>query len=199
VVAAAGRGDAPDWRIAAALPLDPPRPATAGYRPLTKVLHWSTVAALVAQFTIGYAMDAGGSGRGRGRGRGGGPGRGRGRGGDLDVFGDDGLLTAHVVLGVTILVLATVRLWWRRRSTLPPWAPGLSAAERTLAHWNERALYTLLFAVPLTGLWLVLISDDAVAVHIASHVALFVVVAAHVGLVLKHQLLDRDRLLRRMI
>jgi len=157
------------------------------------------VAALIAQFTIGYAMDAGESGRGRGRGRGGGSGRGRGRGGDLTVFGDDGLLTAHVVLGVTILVLATVRVWWRRRSTLPPWAPGLSAAERTLAHWNERALYTLLFVVPLTGLWLVLISDDAVAVHIASHVALFVVVASHVGLVLKHQLLDRDRLLRRMI
>ena len=135
------------------------------------------MAALIAQFTIGYAMDAGESGRGRGRGRGGGSGRGRGRGGDLTVFGDDGLLTAHVVLGVTILVLATVRVWWRRRSTLPPWAPGLSAAERTLAHWNERALYTLLFVVPLTGLWLVLISDDAVAVHIASHVALFVVVA----------------------
>ncbi|MPY92613.1 MAG: hypothetical protein GEV08_05940 [Acidimicrobiia bacterium] len=56
-------------------------------------------------------------GRGRGRGRGGGPGRGRGRGGDdLVVFGDDGLLTAHVVLGVTIIVLAAVRLYWRRRT-----------------------------------------------------------------------------------
>jgi len=117
----------------------------------------------------------------------------------LEVFGDNRLLTAHVVLGLTILVLATVRLWWRRRSTLPPWAPGLSTAERTLAHWTERALYTLLFVMPLSGLWLVLISDDAVAVHVASHVAFFVAVTAHVGLVLKHQLLDRDHLLRRMI
>jgi cytochrome b561 len=166
------------------------------------VLHWVTVSALLAQFVIGYAMDPGGGrGRGRGRGRGGdgsGRGRGRGRGGDLDVFGDDGLLTAHVLLGATILLLAIVRVLWRRRTSLPPWAPGLSAAERTLAHWTERALYVLLFAIPGTGLWLVLVSDDALAAHVASHVAFFVVITAHVGLVLKHQLIDRDGLLRRM-
>lgn len=173
--------------------------ATTSYSPATKVLHWLTVTALVVQFIIGYSMDADDSGRGRGRGRGGESGRGRGRGGDLEIFGDNRLVTAHVVLGVTILVLATTRLWWRRHSTLPPWAPGLSPAERMLAHWTERVLYTLLFAIPLTGLWLVLVSDDAVAVHVASHVTFFVAVTAHVGLVLKHQLIDRDRLLRRML
>jgi cytochrome b561 len=166
---------------------------------VTRTLHWLTVTALLAQFVIGYTMDAGGRGRGRGRGRGEGSGRGRGRGGDLEVFGDDALLTAHVLLGVSILLLAIVRVLWRRRSTLPPWAPGLSPAERTLAHWTERTLYVLLFAIPATGLWLVLVSDDALPVHVASHVAFFVALAAHVGLVLKHQLIDRDRLLRRML
>jgi cytochrome b561 len=172
---------------------------TVKYTPVTRALHWLTVAALTTQFVIGYSMDAGGSGRGRGRGRGGDSGRGRGRGGDLEVFGDDTLLTVHVMLGVSILVLATVRLLWRRHTTLPPWAPGLSPAERRLAHWTERVLYVLLFAIPLTGLWLVLVSDDAVAVHVAAHVAFFVAFAAHIGLVLKHQLLDRDHLIRRMI
>lgn len=167
-----------------------------GYAPLTKVLHWLTVAALTAQFTLGYLLDV--DGRGRGRGRGGESGRGRGRGGDVDVF-DGGLLTAHVALGVTILTLATVRVLWRRHATLPPWAPGLSAAERTLAHWTERALYVLLFAMPLSGLWLVLVSDDAVGFHVASHLAFFAAFAAHLGLVLKHQLIDRDHLVRRMI
>jgi cytochrome b561 len=104
----------------------------------------------------------------------------------------------HVALGVSILVLATVRLVWRRRSKLPPWAEGLSLFERKLAHRTEQALYVLLFAIPLSGLCLVLISEDAVAVHIASHIAFFVVIAAHLGLVLKHQLIDRDHLLRRM-
>lgn len=171
-----------------------------GYGPVTKGLHWLTVAAIVTQLIIGYSLDVGGRGRGRGRGRGGESGRGRGRGGDdLDVFGDNRLLTAHVILGVTILVLASVRLYWRQHTTLPPWAPGLSPAERTLAHWTERALYVLLFAMPLSGLWLVLVSDDAVTIHVTSHIAFFVVIAAHVGLVLKHQLIDRDGLLRRMI
>jgi len=174
-------------------------PPSPGYRPVTKVLHWLTVSALLVQFVIGYTMEAGDSGRGRGRGRGGESGRGRGRGGDLEVFGDNGLLTAHVVVGMTILVLAAIRLWWRRRSTLPPWAPGLSAAERRFAHRTEQSLYALLFVIPLSGLWLVLISDDAVAIHVASHIAFFVVVSAHVGLVLKHQLINRDQLLHRMV
>ena len=176
---------------------EPPPRREPGYGPVTKTLHWLTVAALATQFTIGYLLDVGG--RGRGRGRGGDSGRGRGRGGDLDVFGDDRLLTAHVVVGVTILVLAAIRLYWRRRSTLPPWAEGLSPLERTIADWNERVLYLMLFVIPLTGLWLVLVSDDAVALHITSHVVFFVAVSGHVGLVLKHQLVNRDRLLRRMI
>jgi cytochrome b561 len=169
------------------------------YGAVARWLHWLTVVALAAQFTVGYLLDVGGQGRGRGRGQGDGRGRGRGRGGeDLDVFGD-GLLTLHVALGLTILALALVRWWWRRRQGLPPWAATLSAIERTIAHWTERVLYLLLVVIPVTGLWLVLVSDDAVGVHVASHVAFFVALAAHVGLVLKHQFVDRDGLLWRML
>ena len=80
------------------------------------------VIAILGQFVIGYAMDAGESGRGRGRGRGEGSGRGRGRGGGYDPFGDDRLLTVHVILGATILALAVIRLAWRLATPLPPWA-----------------------------------------------------------------------------
>ena len=177
---------------------EPATQGRSGYGFTTKTLHWLTVAALAAQFSIGYLLDVGGRGRGRGRGRGEGSGQGRGRGGDLDVFGDR-LLTVHVVLGLTILTLAAVRVYWRRRAGLPPWAKTLSTAERTLAHWTERALYLFLFVVPVTGLWLIFVSDDAVPVHIASHIAIFVAITAHLGLVLKHELINRDRLLRRMI
>jgi len=176
--------------------MDPSPDRAPGYGVVTRVLHWLTVTVLITQFIVGYSLDV--DGRGRGRGRGGESGRGRGRGGGLAIFGDNRLLTLHVLIGVTILVLATVRLLWRQRTTLPPWAPGLSATERILAHWTERSLYVLLFVMPLSGLWLVLVNDDAVAVHVASHIAFFVVVAAHVGLVLKHQLINRDGLLRRM-
>ena len=57
-----------------------------------------------------------------------------------------------------------------------------------------------MFAIPITGLWLIVADDDdALTPHVIAHVAFFVVITLHVGLVLKHQLLDRDRLLRRML
>ena len=170
-----------------------------GYGLVTKTLHWTMVVAIATQFVVGYLLE-GESGRGRGRGRGDGSGRGRGRGGDLEVFGDDSLLTLHVLLGVTILTLATVRLAWRRTTPLPPWAPTLSAFERALATWTERALYLLMFAIPITGLGMVLAGDDdLLALHVATHVAFFVVLPFHIGLVAKHQFVDRDGLLWRML
>ena len=174
----------------------PLRNGAHGYGLVTRSLHWVMVLAILAQFVIGYVMDAGGRGRGRGRGEG----SGRGRGGGYDPFGDDRLLTVHVILGSVILALAVVRLAWRLATPLPPWAATLSPGERTLAHWTERALYMLMFAIPLTGLWLIVADDDdARWPHILSHIALFIAFVLHVSLVLKHQLVDRDRLVRRML
>ncbi|SDK19645.1 cytochrome b [Streptomyces indicus] len=177
-----------------------------GYGTVTKTLHWLVFAALAVQFALGYVMDPDDSGQGRGRGRGrgagSGHGRGRGRGGEdgYEVFGDDRLLTLHVVLGVAILVLAALRLLWRVSTPLPPWAPTLRSYERVLATWTERALHLLSFAIPATGLWLVLAGDDdAVGPHVAAHAAFFLALAVHLGLVLKHQLVDRDRLVKRML
>ena len=108
-------------------------------------------------------------------------------------------MTLHVALGLTILALAIARVLWRRHAGLPPWAATLSSSERFLAHWTEHALMLLLFLIPLTGLWLVLVSDDALSLHVASHIAFYVALATHVGLVLKHQLINRDGLLKRML
>lgn len=193
-----------------------------GYGWVTKLLHWLTFAVIVAQFVVGYLMDADDSGRGRGRGR--------GRGGESDAIampplrhgaddGGDQLVLVHVVLGVTILVLATVRLAWRISGRLPEWAESLGDGERRLEALAEKALYLLLFAIPITGLGLVfasgettdlgsgelsapfeIVDDDVwLAAHIAAHVAFFVVVALHIGLVLKHTVVRRDGLLQRML
>jgi cytochrome b561 len=40
--------------------------------------------------------------------------------------------------------------------------------------------------------------DLLLGAHIATHLTLFVALVVHVGLVLKHQFVDRDRLLNRM-
>ncbi|GAA4365102.1 cytochrome b [Nocardioides caricicola] len=156
-----------------------------GYGLVTKTLHWVTVLAVAAQFTVGYLMDDD-SGRGRGRGRGEASGHGRGRGGD----DDPDLLWVHVALGLTILALALLRVLWRR-TALPPWASQLTAGDRRFLHATEVALLTTLFVVPLTGLALVLGDDDLLALHVAAHVAFFAALAAHLTIVLRRRLLPR--------
>lgn len=172
--------------------------AGVGYSPATKALHWLTVLALAAQFAVGYAMgaDDGGQGRGRGRGRGGDSGRGRGRGGDGGGYLDDPdtLVKVHVALGLTVLVLALVRVVWRRVAGLPPWAEQLSPGQRRLAHWTERTLLATLFVIPLSGLALVISGDDdLVSIHVAGHVVFLAALVAHVGLVVGKRLLPRMR------
>jgi len=173
-------------------PRRPLRNGAHGYGLVTKSLHWLMVLAIFTQFVIGFSMGARPGGRGRGKGH--------GRGGGYEPFGSNHLLTVHVILGSTILTLAVIRLAWRLTTPLPPWADTLTDGERTLAHWTERALYVLMFAIPITGLWLVLENEgEARWPHVLSHIAFFVVFVLHISLVLKHQLLDRDRLLQRML
>ena len=169
----------------------PLRNGAHGYGLVTRTLHWVMVAAIFTQFAIGFSMGARpGGGRGKGSGD-------RSR---YEPFGSNHLLTVHVILGSVILTLAVIRLVWRWTTPLPPWADTLTAGERTLAHWTERALYGLMFAIPLTGLWLVLEDDDdARWPHVLSHIAFFIVFVLHISLVVKHQLVDRDRLLQRML
>jgi cytochrome b561 len=144
-------------------------------------------------------MDPVDGGRDRGRGRGEGRGRGRGRGGDEELLDNlEGLLAVHVALGLTILALAVLRVAWRRTG-LPPRAATLRDGERTLAHWTERVLLATLFVIPLSGLLVLVVDDEWLPLHVGGHIAFFVALAAHLGLVLRHQLVDRDRLLSRMI
>lgn len=178
-----------------------------GYGVVTKLVHWATVVLLTAQFSVGYALT----------------------GADWPLewavdrwFGGDeeGLLWVHVGIGVALLLVAAFRTLWRVATPLPPWAEALSAGERRLASTVERVLYWLLWLIPLSGLALLLLTgedwevgrdrewqpplelvdDDALlSVHIATHVTFFVALAVHVGLVLRHTVVSRDGLLRRML
>jgi cytochrome b561 len=120
-----------------------------------------------------------------------------------------------------ILILAAVRLINRRSTTLPPFPPTMSHAERMIASASERLLYTLMFALPLVG-WgmlsaghypIVLLGNlhlpailpanpDLYAVLRKTHTVLayllFFTFLAHLGAVLFHTLILRDRLLKRM-
>lgn len=131
------------------------------------------------------------------------------------------LYSWHKWLGITILLLVALRLAWRLThqppAPLPAPAWQLKAAELT-----HGLLYVLMFAVPLSG-WLMSSAkgfpvvwfgvlplpdlvgkDEALGdlfklAHQWLNFSLLGLVALHLGAVLKHQFIDRDTTLSRIL
>lgn len=116
-------------------------------------------------------------------------------------FLGDGVTSAevHVLLGLLVIALGLARLVWRRLTPLPPWAAHLSDAERRLESALEKLMMTMVLVVPATGLLLVLGEEDWLPVHVTAQVLLLAGVAVHVGLVLRHTVVRRERHLSRML
>jgi cytochrome b561 len=132
------------------------------------------------------------------------------------------LLTYHKWAGITILALSALRLLWRLTHTPPPLPATAPAWQNQAAHAAHWLLYALFFAVPLAGwlyssatgfpiLYLGLVQlpdlvpkDRELAqtlkdVHAFLAYALAVIVTVHIAAALKHQFVNRDGLLARMM
>jgi cytochrome b561 len=163
---------------------------------LSRLLHWVMAAMLLAMLFIGAAMVA-------------------------SLGNYHWLVAVHRPLGIAILILAVIRVVNRMFTTLPPFPPTMSMRERFLASTSERLLYTLMFALPLVGWGMLSAGHYPIvmfgAVHLppilpanpALYIALrkthtvlayllFGTFLAHLGAVLFHTLIIRDRLLNRM-
>lgn len=128
----------------------------------------------------------------------------------------------HKWIGVTVLALAMLRILWRLTHRSPSLPQTMSAWQRWAAHAVHVALYVLMIGIPVSGylyssaanvpvvyLGLVplppLIEPNSVlkgwfrSIHIALDYGLLVLVAGHVGAAVKHQWIDRDGLLQRML
>jgi cytochrome b561 len=176
----------------------PARNSPLRYGSVAQFLHWGVVLLLAAQVTLGKVAD------------------GLPLGLERLV-----MMSRHKSLGITILGIAMLRLAWRAFDAppaLPPMPRWQSLAARFI-HWG---LYALLFALPLSG-WLMsssanrpvswwglvqlpdFIAPDAGLKEVFEEVhellvnVLFAFVALHVAAALKHQFLDRDGLLLRML
>lgn len=171
--------------------------ATTYYTRTAVSLHWLIAALIFAALFMGFTMTAMAISPGKLK-----------------------LYNYHKWVGVTVLVLAMVRLAWRLGHRTPPLLP-MPRWQQLAAHGGHSLLYILMFAVPVTGwtysnasgypivyLGLLPLPDlvernrELAAlweeVHEALAISLAAVIALHVLAALKHVLIDRDGTMRRI-
>ena len=132
------------------------------------------------------------------------------------------LYSYHKWIGVTVFMLAIIRLSWRVTHRPPPLPDTMPAWEKFAAESVHYLLYTLIFIIPLSG-WLMssakgvqtvwfgvlplpnLVGKDKELgdllheVHETLNLGLLGLVLAHAGAALKHHFIQHDGILARMI
>jgi len=172
----------------------PPR-----YSAVAQGFHWIIAALIVTQFTLGWMAD------------------------DLPAgLHKLAMLARHKSFGMTVLMLAVLRLLWRLVNRPPELPGGMSKVERLLAKATHILFYVLLFAMPLTGwmmssaknysvswfglfTWPNLIGkneqafDLLRATHRSMSWLLFALATLHILAALKHHFWNKDDVLTRML
>ncbi len=131
----------------------------------------------------------------------------------------------HKTIGLTVLLLAVLRLLWRFTNPTPRLPPAMAGWQRFLAHASHALWYLLMVAMPLSG-WIIHSTTDpsldlygvfavpdivpqgvdearaerwAKIAHYWMFVAICVLVAIHAAVALKHHFIDGDKVLLRML
>jgi cytochrome b561 len=128
----------------------------------------------------------------------------------------------HKWIGVTVFALAVLRVLWRHFNKPPPHPANLPAWQNQAANAMHIVLYILIFAVPLSGYLYTLAAGVPVTylglwpmpvfmapnpelkpllrdVHYWLDMTMAALVIAHAGAALKHHVIDRDTVLKRML
>ena len=162
-----------------------------------RILHWLMAACLLAMLFIGVSMVA-------------------------SLGNYHWLLAIHRPLGISILILALLRLVTRLTNRTPALPPTVPPSERMIMKLSEFAMYALFIALPLVG-WAMLSAGHYPIVmfgsvhlppilaprpevyatlrktHTVLAYALFLVFLAHMSGVLFHTWIVRDHFLSRML
>jgi cytochrome b561 len=169
------------------------------YGAVAQALHWIIAALIVTQFILAWTAE------------------------DLPLGIHKLILFArHKSVGMTVLMLAVLRLGWRLTHPAPPLPAGMTPIERRAAQATHAAFYFLLFAMPLTG-WLMssaknysvswfglftwpnLIGRNEAAfswlrsTHGILSWSLFGIALLHILAALKHHFWNKDSVLLRML
>ncbi|MDR7103056.1 cytochrome b [Croceicoccus sp. BE223] len=132
-------------------------------------------------------------------------------------------MNPHKALGITVLILTVLRIIWRLMNPPPPMNDDYKPWERMLARATHAIFYILMIAIPLLG-WLASSSfgygvdmfglfqvpalpvpnspDDGkfiIGIHKALWTPMMILIVLHIAGALKHQFIDRDGELGKMI
>jgi cytochrome b561 len=169
------------------------------YGAVAQAFHWLIAALVVTQFVLANLAE------------------------DLPIGAHKlALLARHKSFGMTVLMLAILRLLWRLKHRPPELPAGMKPVERMLARSTHIAFYVLLFAMPLTG-WLMssaknysvswfglftwpnLIGKNETAFEVLRSThdilsdVLFIIAVLHILAALKHHFWHKDDVLLRML
>jgi cytochrome b561 len=152
------------------------------YDAIGRALHWLVAIGIVAQYLLAEAAQ-------------------EDKAGAAEPLG---AASIHMALGVAILALAALRLAWRLIELPPEHPAAMKPYEVVIARAAHVAFYVLLFAIPLSGWALASVSYQELRDHLGEvHEVLFNLLVAlavvHILAALKHQLIDRDGVLRSML
>ncbi|MDO5666282.1 MAG: cytochrome b [Alcaligenaceae bacterium] len=132
------------------------------------------------------------------------------------------LYSWHKWAGITLLILAVVRLAWRLSHPAPALPDSMGTISRLAAHAGHWVLYGLMLAIPMSG-WLmssaqgfpvvwfgILPLPDLVAknaelgellknAHVILNYILLITLLGHVGAALHHHFIKKDNVMSRML
>ncbi|MDO8350927.1 MAG: cytochrome b [Gallionella sp.] len=132
------------------------------------------------------------------------------------------LYSWHKWIGVSLFLLAIVRLTWRTTHRPPALPDAMANWEKLAAHAVHFSLYVLIIIIPLSGwlmssakgvqtVWLGVLplpdllnknkelGDLLKEVHEILNFMMLGLILAHVGAALKHHFIERDNILSRML
>lgn len=131
------------------------------------------------------------------------------------------IMGVHKSIGLTVLILSILRLGWRLGHGTPPLSDTLAPWEKTLARIVHTLFYVLMIGVPLAGwtmtsagdrplAWFGIpfpklpvakgpLADFAHEAHVILGLSFLLLAVLHIGGALKHQFVNRDNELARML